>query len=142
MKNLIIYYSKFGNTKKLAEEMNKALPDSRLVEASEFESSLLAGIELLVVGSPTYGGQPTPEVKKALGKINKLQNIKVAAFDTRVDNFIAKIFRYASDKIDKDLVSKGGQSVVKPEGFFVKGKEGPLKEGEEKRAQEWGNKLK
>ncbi len=50
---------------------------------------------------------------------------------------MAGIFGYAADPIQKKLKSKGGVSIIKPEGFFVNGNEGPLFEGEIEKAQNW-----
>jgi hypothetical protein len=36
---------------------------------------------------------------------------------------------------------RGGELCIPPEGFFVEGTEGPLKEGELKRAAEWAKPL-
>jgi DNA-binding CsgD family transcriptional regulator len=46
------------------------------------------------------------------------------------------IFGYAAGKIAGSLKTKGGTLILSPEAFFVKGKEGPLKEGELERAAE------
>jgi hypothetical protein len=40
-------------------------------------------------------------------------------------------------RIANNLKGKGGNLVAPPEGFFVTGKEGPLKEGELERAAGW-----
>ena len=80
----------------------------------------------------------------------KLNGIKVAAFDTRMDvkevnnvvlTFFAKLFGYAAEPIGKQLVKKGGVEVVPPAGFIVEGSEGPLKEGELERAAEWAKRV-
>jgi flavodoxin I len=44
---------------------------------------------------------------------------------------------YAAGKIADSLKKKGATLMASPEGFFVKGKEGPLKEGELERAAGW-----
>jgi hypothetical protein len=48
---------------------------------------------------------------------------------------------YAAEKIGKQLVNKGGSQIVKPEGFFVDGSEGPITAGELERAIAWAGKL-
>lgn len=49
-----------------------------------------------------------------------------------------KVGGYAAGRIAETLKKKGGNLVMPPEGFFVKGKEGPLKEGELERTANWG----
>jgi flavodoxin len=48
---------------------------------------------------------------------------------------------YAAKPIADKLKKKGGKLVLPPEGFFVQGSEGPLKEGEVERAAEWAKQL-
>ena len=50
-------------------------------------------------------------------------------------------FGYAAPKIASSLVKAGGQVVTPPEGFIVKGTEGPLEEGELERATAWGRQI-
>ena len=81
-----------------------------------------------------------------------LTGVKVAAFDTRTDmdtlngaqrwfgKFLDRL-GYAAPKISASLQAKGGQVVRQPEGFIVKGTEGPLEEGELERATGWGRQI-
>ncbi|MFA6588456.1 MAG: flavodoxin family protein [Patescibacteria group bacterium] len=153
MKTLIIYDSQFGNTEKIAQAIGSAFGDeARVVRPTEVKLDELKNVNLLIVGSPTQGGRPTPALQKFLDDIpsDGLKGIKVATFDTRFllkdQNFalrmLMKTIGYAADKIIKILVAKGGQQVMPPEGFIVKGKEGPLAEGEMERADEWTKLIK
>jgi hypothetical protein len=54
---------------------------------------------------------------------------------------MVKLFGYAAAPIAKQLTKKGGELAVAPEGFFVAGTEGPLKEGEFTRAAEWAKRI-
>jgi flavodoxin len=65
----------------------------------------------------------------------------VAAFDTRMQMKLARIFGYAAGRIADSLKRKGGNLIGRPEGFFVKGAEGPLKEGEVERAASWAKEI-
>jgi flavodoxin len=155
MKTLIVYDSVFGNTEQIAREIGQAVSAQgpvELIRASQMTTDHLMGATLLVVGSPTRGFRPTEAVVKCLAGISngQLQGIQVAAFDTRIGvkeinnlvlNVLVKLFGYAAQPIANALVKKGGTLISPPEGFFVKGTEGPLKEGERKRAGEWGRAL-
>jgi flavodoxin len=74
----------------------------------------------------------------------------VASFDTGISSLgkgvglrlLVKVFGYAAERIAKELEAKGGKPVVPPEGFFVEDREGPLKEGELKRASEWAKRIR
>lgn len=97
------------------------------------------GLKLLIVGSPTHGGRPTPAIQDFLKKVSgaAIKGINVAAFDTRLSTRLVGIFVYAAGKITKRLKRNGGILIASPEGFFVKGKEGPLEDGELDRAENW-----
>ncbi len=142
MKTLIIYDSVYGNTEKIARAIGEGIALSgeiKIVRPDEVNLSELTSFDLLIVGSPTQGGRATPALQEFLNKIpaNALQNINVAAFDTRVKNFIAKLFGYAAGRIADSLKDRGGQLAVPPEAFIVMGTKGPLKEGEVERATAW-----
>ena len=142
MKALIVYDSVYGNTEKIAGAMAEAIvpPDEvNVLRAGEANPSELASIGLLIIGSPTHGGRPTPAVQDFLNKVPKLspQVINVAAFDTRIQTKLVKVFGYAAGRIANNLKKKGGNLIASPEGFFVTGGQGPLKEGELERAADW-----
>ncbi len=158
MKALIIYDSYFGNTEKIAHAIAAGLAESaevNTVKVGQLPPNHLAGIDLLVVGSPTRGFSPSDGIKKYLKELpaGSLKSLRVAAFDTgfspqkikEINNILlstlVKIFGYASKSIAKTLVGKGGTLVLPGEIFFVKASEGPLEEGEPERAVAWGRRL-
>jgi flavodoxin I len=142
MKVLIVYDSVYGNTEKITQAMAEAIATSgeaKLLRAGEANPPELESIELLIVGSPTHGGRPTPAVQDFLNVVaeQSLKGIKVAAFDTRATSKFAKIFGNAAGRIARHLTKKGGVLVGSPQGFLVTGTKGPLKEGELERAAAW-----
>jgi flavodoxin I len=142
MKALIIYDSVYGNTEKIARAIAEAITPSnevKVVGAGEANPSELASIDLLIIGSPTHAGRPTPAVQDLLNKIPKLslQGINVAAFDTRIPTKLVRLFGYAAGRIANNLKKKSGTLIASPVGFFVTGSKGPLKEGELERAAGW-----
>lgn len=148
MKVLVVYDSMYGNTEKIARAIGGAITgEVKVLRASEANPSDLESIDLLIVGSPTQGFRATKPVQTFIESIpgDILKGIDVAAFDTRMPEsdagkglrFIMKMGGYAAPRIAKALEKKGGNLVVPQEGFFVKDKEGPLKEGEMERAADW-----
>jgi len=144
MKAVIVYDSVYGNTEKIARAIAEAITPSaevKVLRAGEANPSDLASIGLLIVGSPTHGGKPTPAIQDLLNKVPKLslQGINVAAFDTRISTKLVGVFGYAAGRIAGNLKKRGGTLIASPEGFFVTGSKGPLKEGElERTAGEFG----
>lgn len=151
MQVLIVYDSVFGNTRRIAAAIGKAIAskdDVKTIPVDEFKSGDLTGVGLLIVGSPTRAFKPTRAIQNFLKGIPSkgLKSIRVAAFDTRISttdinsrflNILVKLFGYAAQPIADRLQKKGGIPTVPAEGFIVKDTEGPLKEGEPGRAADW-----
>jgi flavodoxin I len=114
-----------------------------VLRIGEVYPSELESIDFLIVGSPTQGGRPTPAIQDFLNKIPEpaIKGINVAAFDTRLTAKFARIFGYAAEKIADSLKTKGSTLILSPGGFFVKGKEGLLKEGELERSAGWAKEI-
>ena len=152
MKSLIVYDSLYGNTEKVAEAVGSVFGKSgKVLHLDGVNVSDLKDQDLLIVGSPTHGGMPTPALQAFLKKIpaNSLKGVRVAAFDTRFAaeeqgiglRLLMKIINFAAPRIAKSLTSKGGILVADPEGFIVEEKSGPLKKGELKRAADWAQNI-
>jgi len=146
MKALIVYDSVYGNTEQIARAIAEALAalgEVKVVRTTEVDLSELESTDLLIAGCPTHRGRPTPAMQDFLDSVAapSLRGIKVAAFDTRVTAKIARIFGHAAGRITAELNRKGGASIASPEGFFVTGMQGPLKEGEQERAVAWARGL-
>ena len=140
MKVLVLYDSVYGNTEKVAKAIGSVIGgDVRVLRLGEVGPSDLASLDLLVVGSPTQGGRATPAIQEFLDRVpeSAVKGINVAAFDTRFQTKLVKIFGYAAGRVANNFEDKGGRLVAPPEGFIVKGKEGPLKDGELERAAGW-----
>jgi len=146
MKILIVYDSVSGNTEQIAQAIGNALgsqEDVEILRVSNVKPEQLTGLKLLIIGSPTHGGRPTPAIQDFLNKVSEpaIRGINVAAFDTRLSTRLVGIFGYAAGRIADRLKRDGGTLIASPEGFFVKGKEGPLKEGELERAASWAKEI-
>jgi flavodoxin I len=140
MKTLVIYDSLYGNTEQIAKAIGGAIGDEvTVVKAAEADAAALASYDLIIIGAPTQGGRHTMPVKDFLDKIppDVLRNKNVAAFDTRLKSAWVKIFGYAAPRLADALKEKGGNLVKPAEGFFVKGRRGPLLDGELERATSW-----
>ncbi len=156
MKAMVIYNSQYGNTALIAEAIGRGLGDPDDVTVSQIADARvesLAGLDVLVVGSPTQKFRSTPATKNFLKSIPRdgLQGVRIAAFDTRLTEEeigssgvffkLVDIFGYAAQPIADGLAKKGGQEAAPPAGFYVAGTEGPLLEGELERAEAWGREI-
>jgi flavodoxin I len=156
MKAMVVYDSAYGNTEQIAQAIGQALgspEDVEIVQAGSAKPEQLAGLTLLIVGSPTQKFSPTGATTSFLKSIpkNGLNGVKVAAFDTRftvseiekvrILAFFVRIFGYAAEPIAGRLEKKGGVLAVPPEGFYVGATEGPLLDGELERAADWAGQI-
>lgn len=155
MKTIILYHSYFGNTEKVALAVKDGLNSDGEVTLKKFEEAtpeILKDINLLIVGTPTRAFRSSPPAVNFLKKLprNSLAGIKIAAFDTRISvkdanskllSFMAGLFGYAAEPLQKLMIKKGGIPTGKPEGFYVKESEGPVTDGELERASLWAASL-
>ena len=144
MKVLIVYDSVYGNTEKIAQAIGSVITgDVKVLRAGEVNTSELESLDFLIVGAPTQGGRPTPVMQDFLKKVTEsaVKGINLAAFDTRISTKWVGIFGYAAGRIARNLKGRGGNLVASPEGFFVEGTKGPLKEGELERAAGWAQEI-
>ena len=144
MKTLILYDSLYGNTKIIAEAIGEAMPGQvALINVTEVDVSEINTYDVLILGGPTHGGGISENVQALLERIqpSALEGKPVAVFDTRMTNKLILLFGCAAPKISGTLKQKSAELVGKPEGFFVSGGKGPLKEGEIERAVAWGREI-
>jgi len=143
MKILVIYDSTYGNTAKIARAIGDAVTgEVEILPVVAANSAELNSSDILIVGSPTQGGRPTKLMQAFLDSIpeSALKSIKAVAFDTRLSNKLVSVFGYAAGRI-ADILTKKGALILSSEGFFVKGKEDSLKEGELERAAGWAREI-
>jgi flavodoxin I len=156
MVTIVLYDSQYGNTQQIAQAIASQLgspEEVALLRPAELDHTQLAGLSLLVVGSPTQRFMATPALMAWLKGIPRdgLRGMQVAIFDTRLTEqqiratpvlkwFVRKS-SYAAWWLAKQLKKKGGTLLLPPEGFYVEGMEGPLLPGELERAAAWAQQL-
>jgi len=144
MNVLVVYESMYGNTARIAEAIGAGLRERVPVEVREMAgvTDIPTGLDLLVVGGPTYAHGVESAMKAFLDRIpeGSLAGVAATSFDTRLDwpKFISGA---ASKGIGERLAHKGARTVATPESFRVQDKDGPLLEGEVERATAWGREL-
>lgn len=150
MAALVVYDSLYGNTERIASAVAAVL-GAETVRVGEVSPEDLARCDLLVIGSPTHGGRASAATKALLARLppGALEGKRVAAFDTRsilesnaVVRLLVRMLGYAAPRLASELHRLGGQIEVDPMGFLVHGKEGPLLDGEEARAESWARSLR
>jgi flavodoxin len=146
MNTLVVYFSKFGNTQKLAEAIAERLKSNgivRTISCDDLTVSDLEDIKLVIMGSPTHNMNLPKTVKPVINNLPKriLSGKQVAAFDTSYKmSWLLNRFT-ASKRLARKLRKLGGKLILPPEIFHVMEREGPLYEGEIERAQNWAGSI-
>ena len=144
MNTVIVYATRTGNTRTVAETMGAELRALGAVEihAVEAAPSLLPhDIDLLLVGGPTEGHGMTEPMKDWLLRIDpaSLRERPAAAFDTRL-TWPRLLSGSAASGIARRLEEKGARLIADPESFMVTMKP-ELVAGETERAAAWARQL-
>ncbi len=145
MNALVVYDSAYGNTEQIAGAIAGGMGGPEEVKALRVGQARPADVrpgDLLVLGSPTQGGRATQAMQAFVAGLPALAGVRVATFDTRFAGRWVRIFGFAAPRLARALEGKGAGLVAPPEGFIVKGKEGPLAAGELERAAAWGKRLR
>lgn len=153
MKISVIYDSKFGNTQKIAETIKEILEkknEVNVIRVTEAKIKDINSADLVVIGSPTHGGNVSEATKVLLNMIPKdsLKGKKVSAFDTSFALYghnifkkgVIKFFGYAAPKM-ANVFKKKGAEIISVQTFFVMGMKGPLKDDELDRVRNWAKSL-
>ena len=123
MQTLIIYASKTGTTAKCANQINRELKDSKMLNILNYNEDI-SKYDLIIIGSPIRMGLIDKKIKKfLLNNIETLKSKKVAYFICC--GFIENWKRYYEQNIPKDLLDKaliydtfeGEMNIQKQKGF-------------------------
>jgi flavodoxin len=141
MNSLVIYYSKFGNTRSIAEAIAETLGaagPARALSIDQVHTADFDEVDLVVMGSPTHYQNLPKVVRPVLKALPRkiLAGKSVAAFDTSLKMWGPIMLLTAAHRLLPRLRRLGGKRVVRPETFLVEGN-GPLCDGELERAREW-----
>jgi NAD(P)H dehydrogenase (quinone) len=93
MKAVVIYYSRGGTTKRMAEVIHKTIKDNHMeadiFSVEEIKPKQLLDYDGLVIGSPTYYGTLAAEIKKLLDES--------VAFHGKLDGKVGMAFSSAAN---------------------------------------------
>ncbi len=144
MKAMVVYDSNWGNTEKVALAIARGMGESASAsQVPGLSESAVDGLDLLVIGSPVIGGKPSKAIQDFLTRLATIggRRPRLAAFDTRLTMKFVQRFGYAAVKMHEQWRRQSETVVSDPMGFIVKGRKGPLEDGELERAEQWGRSL-
>jgi flavorubredoxin len=138
---VVLYDSKFGNTKKLALGISRGLEAGGIhVDCSfiqDFELSELKNYDIIAVGGPTHMHGASKPLKAFLSKLRvyKINNKKGFIFETKVDHRLAGS---AGKRIRRDLKKMKVKLIHPIITGIVNGREGPLRDSTLTKLEEIG----
>ncbi|MFC2078566.1 flavodoxin family protein [Candidatus Bipolaricaulota bacterium] len=140
-KAVVIYESKYGNTKTVAESIAEGIReggvgDALVLHVGAVNLADLSTYDVLVIGSPNHVGGATRSVKKLINSLSGLSGKLVAAFDTYMGSDVDK----AVNKMIKQLKAKApGLEVISPGlSVLVSGMKGSIADGEVEKSKTFG----
>jgi len=145
VKALIVYESKYGNTKLVAETIAEGMNQvsgvkTTVVDLKEIDLSKIDDFDTILIGSPNHMGAATRGIRKFIDKLGelKLQKKRGAVFDT----YLAKDFGKAVKKMENQIAEKvPGILLIAPGlSILVNGMKGPVSDGELPKCSEFGAK--
>ena len=153
MKVVVVYYSKYGNTKRLAEAIAAELSlktESNALSMATCSLDDLKAADSIIFGSPTYYQSVPKDVRQYIKALPKtiLSDKWIVSFDTSLLMWKPIMLLTAAHGVMSRLRKLGGKKLVKPETFIVRKTETPsegeidlLEDGEKERAQSWARKI-
>ena len=148
-KAIVVYESKYGNTKLVAEtiiEGMNQIPEIETIlnEVNDVNLTEIDKFDIIIVGSPNHLGRATRGITKFINKLGelKLENKQTSVFDTYIGNWVQD-FEKVVKKMEKQISEKvSGMTLVAP-GLSIKvdRTKGPITKGELPKCKEFGVKI-
>lgn len=145
-KVIVVYESKYGNTKIVAEKIAEGLGTGKGIKVDvtnlkDVDLNRIPDYDVILIGSPNHMGRQTRGIKKFIDKLGKLKlkNKFAAVFDTCG----SKDFEKAVKKMEKQLakVALGLKLVSLGLSIEVKGMKGPILEEGLPKCEEFGRRI-
>ena len=146
VKVFVVYDTKYGNTKLVAEKIVEGMKkvegiETTITDVEEVDLEEVADYDAILIGSPNHMGGPVRGIKKLIDKLGKL-DLKakwVAVFDT----YTGKDYEKAVKKMEKRIGKKVPALKLITSGLSIKvdGTKGPITDGELPKCKDFGKKI-
>ncbi len=145
-KAMIIYDSKYGNTRLVAETIAEAMGEVPEVEATVRDVKVVdltqvTDSDAILVGSPNHIGKATRRIRKFIDSLGEadLKGKLAAVFDT----YIGKDFEKAVKKMEEQITAGVPDLKLVTPGLSIRvtGMKGPVAEEELPKCREFGSRI-
>jgi flavodoxin len=150
VKVLVVFDTKYGNTKIVGEKIAEGMREVGGIDASicnvgAVNADLIPDFDVILIGSPNHYGGPTKSVKEfidTIGELN-LEGKMYAVFDTFVGKDSDFFFEKAVKKMEKRIDEKVPDLKRLTSGLSirVRGTMGPMVEGELPKCIDFGRQI-
>ena len=146
MKVFVVYDTKHGNTKLVAEKIVEGIREVEGIETAisdveEVDLEKVADSDAILIGAPNHMGGPARTIRKFIDELGKvdLKAKWVAVFDT----YLGEDFEKAVKKMEKRIGEKvpGLKLITSGLSIRVGGMKGPIVEGELPKCKDFGKKI-
>jgi NAD(P)H dehydrogenase (quinone) len=145
-KVIVVYESKYGNTKQVAETIVEGMNEIERIETvlkepKHVEPPEVLDYDVILIGSPNHIGGPTRGIKKFIDKLGKigLEGKLGAVFDTYMGGDFNKAVRKMEKRINEKV--SGLKLIASGLSIKVDGFKGPIAEGELPKCRDLGRKI-
>lgn len=144
-KVFIIYDTKYGNTKLVAEKITEGIRqvpgiETDISDVKEVDPQKIVDADVILIGAPNHIGSPSRTIMKFIDSMSKLElKAKGAAvFDTHMANDLR-----ALEKMEKAIHEKAPslKLIASSLPIRVDGMKGPITEGELPKCIDFGKKI-
>ncbi len=146
MKVFVVYDTKYGNTKLVAEEIVKGIEEGGGIEIAisyvkEVKLERIADSDAILIGAPNHMGGPSWTISGFIDKLGKVDLLAkgFAVFDTYAGTDFEKAVKKMEERINKRI--PGLKQMAPGLSVKVKGMKGPLVEGELPKCREFGKRI-
>lgn len=144
---LIVYETKFGNTKKAAETIAEGMKEveqinTEVINVNDVDYSKVRDFDAIIIGSPTWAGNCTDTIKNFINELTglSLNEKSYAVFDTNSGlPLLSKAVKKMEKRIDKLIPNL--KRILPGLPIRVKGTKGPIIEGELPKCQNFGKEI-
>ena len=146
LKFIIVYESKYGNTKLVAENIMEGIKEANDIDTSLYDVSNIGmdaviNSDAILIGSPNNWGRATGNIRKFIDKLGEINlNSKPA---TVFDTYISRDFEKAVRQMEKQITQKVPSLKLVTPGLSikVKGSKGPIIDEELPKCRDFGIKF-
>jgi len=146
VKVLIVYYTKYGNTEKVAKLIAEGITSTEgneviVQNVKDVKLKKEESYDLLLIGSPAHFGKHVGSIKKFIDKLPKSQ-LKVEAYAV-FDTYIKTDFEMAVKKMEQQISEIMPDLTKASPGLSIKvdGMKGPITKEDLPKCKEFGIKL-